>query len=112
MPRTRPPYPEEFPNRIVELSRSSRTPRERAEEFEPIEQTVHNWNWLKQADRDDGVVDDEPELAEIMADHFISPAALDCMLEDDFDGFIRERELTLMRHISTLVGAEVHGAVA
>ena len=61
---------------------------------------------------DDGVVDNEPELAEIMADHFISPAALDCMLEDDFDGFIRERELTLMRHISTLVGAEVPEAVA
>jgi hypothetical protein len=55
---------------------------------------------------DEGVVDDEPELKEIMSDHFISPAALECMLEDDFDGFIREREKTLTEHIATLVGAE------
>jgi transposase len=56
MPRTRPPYPEEFRNRIVELARNGRTPRELAEEFEPTEQTIRNW--LKQADRDDGVRSD------------------------------------------------------
>ena len=55
---------------------------------------------------ENGVVDDEPELIDIVADHFISPSAFDCMLEDDFDGFIRERQRTLMQHISTLVGAE------
>ena len=60
---------------------------------------------------DEGVVDDEPELKEIMSDHFISPAALECMLEDDFDGFIREREKTLMDHIASLVGAEVPQSV-
>jgi len=52
MPRTRPPYPEEFRNRIIELARNGRTPAELAEEFEPTEQTIRNW--LKQADRDGG----------------------------------------------------------
>jgi transposase len=52
MPRTRPPYPQEFRNRIVELARNGRTPSELAEEFEPTEQTIRNW--LKQANRDDG----------------------------------------------------------
>jgi transposase len=58
MPRTRPPYPEEFRNRIVELARNGRTPAELAEEFEPTEQTIRNW--LKQADRDDGNRSDGP----------------------------------------------------
>lgn len=44
MPRARPPYPEEFRNRIVELARNGRTPRELAEEFEPTEQTIRNWS--------------------------------------------------------------------
>jgi len=57
-------------------------------------------------------VEDEPELKDIMADHFISPSAFDRLLEDDFDGFIRERQRTLTRHISTLVGAEAPEAVA
>ena len=51
MPRTRPPYPEEFRNRIVELARNERMPAELTEEFKPTEQAVRNW--LKQADRDD-----------------------------------------------------------
>jgi transposase len=63
MPRTRPPYPEEFRNRIVELARNGRTPRGLAEEFEPTEQTIRNW--LKQADRDDdGNRSDEPTTEE------------------------------------------------
>ena len=52
MPRTRPPYPREFRDRIVELARNGRRPQELAEEFEPTEQTIRNW--LKQADRDEG----------------------------------------------------------
>jgi transposase len=52
MPRTRPPYPQEFRSRIVELARNGRKPSELAEEFEPTEQTIRNW--IKQADRDDG----------------------------------------------------------
>ena len=38
--------------KIVELSRNGRTPKELAEEFEPTQTTIRNW--LKQADRDDG----------------------------------------------------------
>jgi transposase len=52
MPRSRPPYPLEFRNQIIELVRSGRTPAELAEEFEPTAQTISNW--MAQADRDDG----------------------------------------------------------
>ena len=69
MPRTRPPYPQEFRNRIVELARHGRTPSELAEEFEPTEQTIRNW--IKKADRDDGKsaeglsTDERAELREL-----------------------------------------------
>jgi transposase len=62
MPRTRPPYPEEFRNQIVELARNGRTPAERTEEFEPTEQTIRNW--LKQGDRNDGNRSDKPTTEE------------------------------------------------
>ena len=69
MPRTRPPYPHEFRNRIVELARKGRTPSGLAEEFEPTEQTIRNW--IKKADRDDGKsaeglsTDEREELREL-----------------------------------------------
>ena len=53
------------------------------------------------------IVEDESELQELMADHFISPAAIERMLEDDFDGFIEEREKTITKHIASLLDAEV-----
>lgn len=56
------PYPDEFKDRIVELAWSGRTRKELAEEFEPTEQTIRNW--LKQADRDDGVRSDGPTTEE------------------------------------------------
>ena len=43
MPRTRPPYPEEFRRQMVELVRAGRTPEELAREFEPSAQTIRNW---------------------------------------------------------------------
>ena len=52
MPRTRPPYPQKFREKIVELARNGRTPSDLAEEFEPTETTIRNW--IKQADRDEG----------------------------------------------------------
>jgi transposase len=52
MPRSRPPYPLEFRNRIIELVRADRTPAELAQEFEPTVQTISTW--VAQADRDDG----------------------------------------------------------
>jgi len=55
---------------------------------------------------DKGVVENDSELEGLMADHFISPAAIERMLEDDFDGFIREREKTMTKHISSLVDTD------
>ena len=52
MPRTRPPYPEEFRRRMVELVRAGRSPYQLAKEFEPTALTISNW--VKQADLDEG----------------------------------------------------------
>lgn len=43
MPRTRPPYPAEFRQQIIELARAGRTPAELAREFECTAQTITNW---------------------------------------------------------------------
>jgi transposase len=56
MPRTRPPYPPEFREQIVELVRAGRTPEELAEEYEPSPVTIRNW--VAQAARDAGVRSD------------------------------------------------------
>lgn len=53
MPNSRPPYPAEFRARMVELVRSGRTPEELSREFEPTAQSI--WNWVRQAERDQGV---------------------------------------------------------
>ena len=45
------------------------------------------------------------QLEELLTAHFISPQALDCLMDDDFGGFIAERERTLKEHILTLVEA-------
>lgn len=52
MPRTRPPYPEEFKRRMVELVRSGRTAESLAREFEPCAGSIRGW--VKQADLDEG----------------------------------------------------------
>lgn len=52
MPKSRPPYPAEFRNKIVELARAGRPIPEIAKQFEPSEQTIRNW--IAQADRDEG----------------------------------------------------------
>ena len=56
MPRTRPPYPPEFRQQIIQLVKAGRTPEELSREFEPTAQTIHNW--VKQADVDAGVRSD------------------------------------------------------
>lgn len=53
MPKSRPPYPPEFRQRMVDLVRSGRKPEELSREFEPSAQAIRNW--LRQADRDQGV---------------------------------------------------------
>ena len=62
MPRTRPPYPEEYRERIVELHRAGRSIESLAREFEPSANTISKW--IKQAqldkgERDDGLTTDE-----------------------------------------------------
>ncbi len=56
MPKSRPPYPAEFRARMVELARTGRTPEELSREFEPSAQSI--WNWMRQAERDQGVRQD------------------------------------------------------
>ena len=52
MRRSHPPYPLEFRNQIIALTRAGRSPAELAKEFEPTVQTISNW--IAQAERDDG----------------------------------------------------------
>jgi transposase len=52
MPKSRPPYPAEFRQQIVELAGSGKTPTELSREFGPTTQTIINW--LAQAARDVG----------------------------------------------------------
>ena len=64
MPRTRPPYPDEFRREALELLRAGRTPREVAESLGVSEQTLRNWRRQDQRDRherDDGLTSDERE---------------------------------------------------
>ena len=53
MPRTRLPYAPEFRRQMVDLVRAGRTPEELAKEFEPTAQSIGNW--VRQADRDEGL---------------------------------------------------------
>ena len=52
MGKTRPPYPPEFRQQIVDLVRSGRSPEQLAREYEPTAQSIRNW--VAQADRDEG----------------------------------------------------------
>lgn len=53
MPKSRPPYSAEFRARMIELVRAGRSPEELSREFEPTAQSI--WNWVRQAERDQGV---------------------------------------------------------
>ncbi len=52
MAKTRPPYPAEFRQQIIELAQAGRSPTELSREFGPTSQTIINW--LAQAARDTG----------------------------------------------------------
>jgi len=62
MPQTRPPYPPEFRQQMVELVHSGRAPEDLAREFEPSAQTIRNW--VVQAAREAGERTDGPTTAE------------------------------------------------
>ena len=53
MPRNRSPYPPEYRQQKVDLVRGGRTPEELSREFEPTAQSI--WNWVRQAERDQGI---------------------------------------------------------
>src|ERR671934_2121896 len=64
VPKTRPPYPEQFRREAIELLRAGRTPRELAESLGVSQQTLRNWRRQDQLDRherDDGLTSDERE---------------------------------------------------
>ena len=70
MPKTRPPYPEEYRRRIVELHAAGRSIESLAREFEPTATTISNW--IKQAqldagEREDGLTTEEQQE---LAAHF------------------------------------------
>ncbi len=52
MAKTRPPYSNEFRDKLLQLHRNGRTIEELARQFEPTEQTIRNW--IAQDDRDRG----------------------------------------------------------
>lgn len=43
MPKTRPPYPAEFRQQIIELANAGRTPAELSREFGVSAQSIANW---------------------------------------------------------------------
>src|SRR5687767_1098047 len=68
MPRTRPPYPPEFRQRILVLAKQGRTAWDLAQEFEPTPQTIQSW--IRQANIDQGLVvgvrsDEKEDLARL-----------------------------------------------
>lgn len=62
MPKSRPPYPPEFRQQMIDLVRAGRTPESLSKEFEPSAQTIHNW--VRQAERDEGRRSDGATSAE------------------------------------------------
>jgi transposase len=52
MPKSKPPYPAEFRQQIIELARAGRTPAELSREFGPSAQSIGNW--ITQSARDSG----------------------------------------------------------
>jgi len=52
VPRSKPPYPAEFRQQIIELARAGRTPAELSREFGPTAQSIANW--IAQDARDRG----------------------------------------------------------
>jgi transposase len=52
VPKSKPPYPAEFRQQIIELARAGRTPAELSREFGPTAQRIANW--ITQDARDRG----------------------------------------------------------
>ena len=59
MPKSKPPYPAEFRQQIIELARAGRTPAQLASEFGPTAQSIANWIAQDARDRGKPVADKE-----------------------------------------------------
>ena len=62
MPKSHRTYAPELRRQMVDQVRSGRTPETLSREFEPTAQAI--WNWVRQADRDEGRRQDGPTSAE------------------------------------------------
>jgi len=62
MPKSHRPYAPEFRRQMIDLVRSGRTPESLSREFEPTAQAI--WNWVRQAERDEGRRPDGPTSPE------------------------------------------------
>src|ERR1700739_1575098 len=62
MPKSHRPYAPEFRRQMFDLVRAGRTPEALSREFEPTAQAI--WNWVRQADRDEGRRQDGATSAE------------------------------------------------
>ncbi|MCM3885222.1 IS3 family transposase [Frankia sp. R82] len=62
MPRSKPPYTEEFRQQMVDLVRAGRLPEELAKEYGPSGQSIRNW--VREASRQDDTRADEISAAE------------------------------------------------
>ena len=47
---------------------------------------------------------DETALEKLMKTHLISPKALKCLRQDDFDGFIKERNISIKKELKKTIG--------
>jgi transposase len=69
MPRSRPPYPEEFRREAVQMVRSGRRPSDVATSLGVTEQSLRNWvkrDQLERRERDDGLtLAERDELREL-----------------------------------------------
>jgi len=52
MPKSRPPYPAQFRQQMIELARAGKTPAQLSKEFRCSAQAISNW--VTQAGRDEG----------------------------------------------------------
>lgn len=69
MPKSKPPYPDEYRTKIIDLARAGRTLQSLSREFGVTATTIRNW--LRQADLDEGrrkdglTSDERQELARL-----------------------------------------------
>lgn len=95
MGKTRPPYPPEVRQQIIELVRAGRDPASLAREFEPSAQAIRNW--VAAADRQEGRKEAKPVAPD---------AALTAAERDELARLRREnRQLRVERDILSRAAA-------